>query len=101
MKNNVMTLRKLRGLSQTQLAELVGTSQPHISRIERGDDGITLGMFRDVATALGVSVADLFADDRAESERVVLEAFRQLSDERQQGWIDMAKAAIAEPRRQN
>ena len=35
-------IRKSKGLSQVALAEIVGVEQPTISRIERGDEGVTL-----------------------------------------------------------
>ncbi|MFD2843535.1 helix-turn-helix transcriptional regulator [Paracoccus cavernae] len=37
--NNIARIRKARGLRQGDLAEMVGISQPHISRIEGGDEG--------------------------------------------------------------
>lgn len=94
---NVEKIRKLRGLTQTQLADLVGTSQPHISRIERGDDGPPLKMFAEIATALNVPLADLFSDDRSIGETVLLETFRKLSPDRQRGWLDLARLALSEP----
>lgn len=38
----IKSLRLKRGLSQAQLAELMQTSQPHIARIEKGRDSVTL-----------------------------------------------------------
>lgn len=85
-------IRKSKGLSQVELAELVGVEQPTISRFERGHDGITLGLVRQIAAALNVSLSDLFADDRAEKEQELLAAFRALGPERQDGWLDIARA---------
>nr|WP_309504330.1 helix-turn-helix transcriptional regulator [uncultured Roseovarius sp.] len=85
-------IRKAKGLSQTELAELVGVEQPTISRFERGADGVTLGLVRDIARALEVPISDLFADDRTEIEQQLLAAFRGLPEERQRGWVDMANA---------
>lgn len=46
-------LRKKRGLTQSQLARMVGTSQQVISRLERpGYDGHSLSMLRRVVSAL-------------------------------------------------
>lgn len=39
-------IRKAKGLTQIQMAERVGMTQPTISRAERGDDGITVGTYR-------------------------------------------------------
>jgi transcriptional regulator with XRE-family HTH domain len=49
----VARLRILRGLTQEQLAELVGTKQPGIARLESGASTPTLSFLRKVATALG------------------------------------------------
>lgn len=93
---NIATLRRLRGLTQTDLAEMVRLTQPTISRAEKGDDGTTLGTYRQIADALGVSLADLFTDDRTKVEAELLSAFRRLSLDRQQGWLDMARSVIAD-----
>lgn len=49
----VARLRILRGLTQEQLAELVGTKQPGIARLESGSSAPTLSFLRKVAAALG------------------------------------------------
>lgn len=97
---NVEHFRKIRGLTQTQLADVIGTSQPHISRIERGDDGPPLKMFKQIADALGVTLSDLFAENRGPAEMMLLETFRSLPPERQRGWLDMARIALADVQRQ-
>lgn len=94
--NNVERYRLMRGLTQVQLAEMVGKKQPHISRIERGDEGPPLSLFREIAEALSVPLADLFADERSAAERDLLDAFASLPPARQQGWLEMARLAKAE-----
>jgi len=91
---NLVRYRKLRGLTQTDLAEIVGVTQPTVSRAERGDEGITLGTYRACAEALGVSLIDLLADERTAAEKLLLDAFRRLSPARQQGWVDLAQAVV-------
>jgi len=59
---NVCLLRMERGLSQKQLAEAAGLSQPRITDIERGDANPTLLTITRIANALGVRVERLFAD---------------------------------------
>ena len=49
-------LRILRGLTQQQLAEKVGTRQPSIARLESGREEPKLGFLRRVAEALGAKV---------------------------------------------
>jgi transcriptional regulator with XRE-family HTH domain len=52
----VARLRILKGLTQAQLAELVGTQQSSIARLERGTTAPNLAFLRKVATALGARV---------------------------------------------
>ncbi len=52
----VRTLRLARGWSQARLAELMATSQPHIARIERGTENLTIETCRKLAGALGIDL---------------------------------------------
>lgn len=52
----VARLRILRGLTQEQLAELVGTKQSSIARLEQGKTPPSLSFLRKVADALGARV---------------------------------------------
>ena len=56
------TLRLRKGMSQAQLAAAIGTQQPHVARIERGQADPQLDTCRRIARALGV---DLNALDQA------------------------------------
>lgn len=91
LPNNIAELRKRAGLNQHDLAEMIGVSQPHISRIERGDAGIRIFQFAEIAKALNVEIAALFSDDRSRSEQELVDAFRALPEDRRQGWLDMAR----------
>ena len=48
----VARLRIMRGLTQAQLAERVGTKQPSIARIESGKQQVSLAMLHKIAGAL-------------------------------------------------
>ena len=48
----IAQLRLQRGLTQTQLAELVGTRQPSIARLENGKSIPSLSFLERIATAL-------------------------------------------------
>jgi DNA-binding XRE family transcriptional regulator len=64
--NQVARLRVLRGLTQEQLAALVGTQQPSIARLESGAQDPSLAFLRRVAAALGSHVEiHLVPDDPA------------------------------------
>lgn len=57
-------LRLLKGLTQQQLADRVGTSQSAIARLENGNANPTLAFVRRVAAALGARlVIQIDADD--------------------------------------
>ena len=53
------TLRLRMGLSQAQLAEAIGTQQPHVARIEGGQADLRLETCRRIAEALDVDLNTL------------------------------------------
>jgi transcriptional regulator with XRE-family HTH domain len=59
----VRYFRKLRNLSQDQLAELSELHRTYIGSVERGERNITLLNASKIAKALSVSLADLVIDD--------------------------------------
>lgn len=90
---NIAALRKKRGWTQTDLAELSHLTQPTVSRAERGDDSTTMSTLKSIAAALDVPLADLFTNDRSSIEQELISAFRNLPQDRQMGWLDMARIA--------
>ncbi|MEN6408384.1 MAG: helix-turn-helix transcriptional regulator [Anaerolineaceae bacterium] len=52
----VARLRMLRGLTQTQLAEMVGTRQPSIARLENGSTIPSLSFLQKIAAALDAKI---------------------------------------------
>lgn len=62
-KQNLKRLRKAKGLSQEELAELVDVSSQHISDMETGRRWGSLETFKAIAKALGVEESALFLDD--------------------------------------
>ena len=90
---NITALRRRRGLTQIELAELANLSQPKVSRAERCEDGTTMGTYKRIAEALGVPLHELFSSDRSDVETELLQMFRLLSPDRQKGWLDMARLA--------
>lgn len=52
----VARLRMLRGLPQVQLAEMVGTRQPCIARLENGTSAPSLSFLSKIAEALGAKI---------------------------------------------
>ena len=64
MIQQMITLRRRKGLSQQQLAELVGTHQPSISRLEAGHIGSITFLLK-IADALDASIEIRFVPRRA------------------------------------
>jgi DNA-binding XRE family transcriptional regulator len=52
----VARLRMLRGLTQAQLADMVGTRQPSIARLENGTSMPSLSFLQKIATALDAKI---------------------------------------------
>jgi len=52
----VARLRMLRGLTQAQLAEMVGSWQPSIARLENGTSAPSLSFLTKIAEALGAKI---------------------------------------------
>ena len=57
---NIAYYRKVRGLSQSQLAEMVNISRTHMSRIETADCAVSLDVVFELCDALDISPAKLF-----------------------------------------
>lgn len=57
----VRTLRMRKGLSQQQLADVIGTSQPHVARIEGGAASLQIDTCRRLARALDIDLNTLDA----------------------------------------
>ena len=66
------------GLSQTQLAAAVGTSQSAISQMESGDRKPSFDMLRRLAQALNISTAHLLGEEIEELRPEEQAYFRQL-----------------------
>jgi transcriptional regulator with XRE-family HTH domain len=91
---NIAQIRRSRGLTQTDLADMTHLTQPTISRAERGDDSTTMATLTGIASALDVPLSELFISDRSAIEVELLRVFRQLSPDRQKGWLEMARVAM-------
>ncbi|WP_052116693.1 XRE family transcriptional regulator [Morganella morganii] len=59
----IRELRKLRGMTILQLATAIDSDVGNISRLERGIQGYTENTLIKIASALGVTVAELFSAD--------------------------------------
>lgn len=96
--NRLRFLRKLAKITQDELAELTGVSQPAISQLENGTRSMDIQWMRTFARALGCAPADLLDDednpDRlAEAERVLVERYRH-ADRAQRDNLERVTAAL-------
>ena len=57
---NIAFYRKLRGISQEKLSEMVNISRTHMSRIETADCAVSLDVIFALAEALNVDTYKLF-----------------------------------------
>jgi len=60
---NVKRLRKIKGISQEDLALLSGLHRTYIGAVERGERNITLKNVEIIAACLSASVQELFQQD--------------------------------------
>ena len=86
--SNIRTLRKHIGLTQEEIAEKIGISQPHYGRAERLSLGVALKVYAQIADVLGVPLYTLFYEEFSPTEMKLIQAFRELPEERRKGWVD-------------
>jgi transcriptional regulator with XRE-family HTH domain len=95
MKNRIRELRERAGLSQAQLAELVGTTQAEISRLETGERRLTVDWMARIARALMLRPSDLLptaAVPEVEAQEVeLLGNFRAMSEPGRTALIDLSR----------
>lgn len=60
---NIRRLRQQAGLSQAAVAGAAGIGQTYIGQLERAEKNVSLQVLVAVATALGVTAADLLQPD--------------------------------------
>lgn len=60
----VARLRMLRGLTQAQLAEMIGTRQPSIARLENGSSTPSLSFLSKIAEALNAKIEFKLVPDK-------------------------------------
>jgi transcriptional regulator with XRE-family HTH domain len=90
----IKQLRRVRNLSQEDLAEQTGMSSKFISSIERGNENPTLDTFIKLSLALNVEIHELFdysvEGSRAETRKFLMDLLTSGSKER----FDMAAKVI-------
>lgn len=64
--------RMARNFSQTDLANRIGVSNPHISNIERGKTKVSLQTLVDIANALNTTLDEIMCDNVPEAKGVYI-----------------------------
>ncbi len=92
----IRKFRKLQGISQEQLAELVGISVTHMSHIETANTKLSLPVFAAIADALHVSANVLLcgdSDPSGYSFDEITEILKSCTPQQIQIITDLVKAA--------
>lgn len=79
---NLARIRSLRNLSQRDLADMIGMDAATVQRAETCHKSAKLTTYRACAKALGVTLADIFSDDRSAIEQELLDTFRKIPESR-------------------
>lgn len=104
-------LRKEKGMNMTEFANLLGTSKQVIARYEKGENTPKITTVAHYAKVLGVSLQYLINEDctdrngktddtkntpayTTEGEKLLLDLFRQIPENKQQMVLDMIRVAV-------
>lgn len=93
MALRVKEIRKLRGLSQEQLAGMAGVSRSQLSEIETEAKPANTLRLSAIARALGVPLHDLFVNPTGEGyEALLIDLMSRLSEDDRKALIHYARA---------
>ncbi len=95
--DNMMLLRKKKGLSQAALGKIIGTSGDVIGRYERGDIKPSIDVVSKIADALEVSIDYLMGKTSLVMDKETikrLESIDQLSEQNKAFILDMIDMAL-------
>lgn len=93
--SEIRRLRQIKGWSQQHLADLAGTSQPQIKRLEAGERKLSIEWAERLAPHLGVSAKDLMFPDGKDQADTPQQRIRQFLDE--EGITDIDPDEIKDP----
>jgi transcriptional regulator with XRE-family HTH domain len=71
--DKIRQLRKVKGYTLTQVAELAACTPSYLSQIEHDKTSPSIASLKRIATALGARIVDFFLDDDESGEPVVYE----------------------------
>ncbi len=91
----IRVLRKVRGLSQQALAEVIGVTFQQIQKYERGANRVSASMLSRIASTLDAPVSEMFGEGIPQSNRPVDEVAAILG---QPGALELLRAFERLPR---
>jgi transcriptional regulator with XRE-family HTH domain len=92
--NHLQKWREIRGLSQAELAERVGTNQNMIGYLEAGQRGLSAKWLRRLAPALDTTPGMLLDQDPTLLDRDLLEIWATASTRERRQITDIASAIV-------
>jgi transcriptional regulator with XRE-family HTH domain len=80
MKNNLAAIRKKKGYTQPELAEMTNTTKSMISMLERGDRQITQIWLERLSSALDCAPIEILYETDKDSKKSSLEIAKELEE---------------------
>ena len=97
MNNLQRLIKNSRFGSQRAIADFIGVDQATVQRACTEHKSAKLETYKLCATALGVTLADIFAQtDRLRAEEALIRAYRALTEDRQRGWDDLVATVLSQ-----
>lgn len=87
-------IREGKGLSQRDLAAMIGVDASTIHRAEKMAPTAKLSTYKLCAEALDVTLEDIFADDRTAVEDALIRHFRRSTPQSQETFLEVAKTIL-------
>jgi transcriptional regulator with XRE-family HTH domain len=78
---NLARIREARGLTQRDLADMIGMDASTVNRAEKGAPSAKLDTYKKCAIALGVTLSDIFSAPLSASEATLLEKFKSIPEQ--------------------
>lgn len=100
MRVRIKEVREQKGIKQAELADRIDLSRPYLAQIESGQRNLTAARQEKIAKALDVSPIELIDFDAPseDDEKLLLNAFRSMSEEQRANWIEMARVFSGAPK---
>lgn len=97
LRMKLKQIRTAQKLTQRELAALAGVDQSTIQRAETMHHSAKLDTYKLCAQVLGVSLEDIFAQDRDAAEIALLNAYRKADDQGRRLLSKLAEEAASLP----